>query len=118
MISPSGSVSVGQGSSQAFTITPNSGYAVSGVVVDGSSVGAISSYTFSNVQTAHTISATFTQSQYTLTVNVSPTIGGTVTKSPNQSTYYYGDVVDVDRVPQLQLHVLRLEWRWDGDWDD
>jgi hypothetical protein len=65
VISPSGSVSVSQGSGQSFTVTPNSGYVVSSVVVDGSSVGAVSSYTFSNVQESHTISASFTQQSQT-----------------------------------------------------
>ncbi len=48
-ISPSGSVSVSQGGSQAFTITANTGYQVADVKVDGTSVGAVSSYTFTNV---------------------------------------------------------------------
>jgi len=58
-ISPLGSVRVNKGASQSFSITPNSGYKVSGVTVDGSSVGAVASYTFSNVQANHSISATF-----------------------------------------------------------
>lgn len=58
-ISPSGSVVVNSGSSQAFTITANSGYKVGVVTVDGVSQGAITSYTFSNVTANHTISATF-----------------------------------------------------------
>ncbi len=61
-ISPSGTVSVAQGANQTFTITPASGYAVSSVTVDGSSVGAVTSYTFSNVQANHTISAAFAAS--------------------------------------------------------
>lgn len=56
-ISPSGSVSVAYGGSQTFTITPNPGYRVRDVLVDGVSVGAVKSYTFSNVQAAHTIEA-------------------------------------------------------------
>jgi hypothetical protein len=58
-ISPSGSVSVNQGATQAFMIAANSGYSVSSVTVDGVNQGAIGSYTFSNVQGNHTISATF-----------------------------------------------------------
>jgi hypothetical protein len=61
-ISPSGTVTVNQGASQTFTITPNSGYVVSTVTVDGASAGAVTTYTFSNVQANHTISATFTAS--------------------------------------------------------
>ncbi len=58
-ISPSGSVSVLEGNSQPFTITPASGYHISDVTVDGISKGAISTYTFENVTDAHTIEATF-----------------------------------------------------------
>jgi hypothetical protein len=58
-ITPSGSVSVNYGGSQSFTITANAGYYIVDVAVNGSSVGAVSSYTFNSVQTAYTISATF-----------------------------------------------------------
>jgi hypothetical protein len=58
-ISPVGSSSVASGSSLTYTITPVTGYAVADVLVDGSSVGAVTSYTFSSVTANHTISATF-----------------------------------------------------------
>lgn len=58
-ISPSGSVGVQFGASQTFAISASTCFHVSAVVVDGSSVGAVSSYTFSNVQANHTISASF-----------------------------------------------------------
>lgn len=58
-ISPSGNVTVAQGASQTFTITPNSGYAVGSVTVDGVNVGAVTTYTFSNVQAGHNITASF-----------------------------------------------------------
>lgn len=58
-ISPSGDVTVNQGSDKPFTITPDTGYQIEDVLVDGSSVGAVSSYTFINVTEDHTISATF-----------------------------------------------------------
>lgn len=47
------------GASQTFTITPDPGYEIADVLVDGKSIGAVSSYTFNNVTTDHTISATF-----------------------------------------------------------
>jgi hypothetical protein len=59
-ISPSGAVSVTSGGSQTFTITPNSGYRINAVTVDGTGQGAISTYTFTNVTATHTITATFT----------------------------------------------------------
>ena len=58
-ISPSGSVSVPYNGNQLFTITPNKGYRIQDVRVDGVSVGAIETYTFSNLQVAHTIEAVF-----------------------------------------------------------
>src|SRR5204863_17557 len=58
-ISPSGTVTVTCGGSQSFTITPASCYAIVNVVVDGSSVGPVASYTFNNVTAGHTISASF-----------------------------------------------------------
>lgn len=58
-ISPSGSVSVSAGNSQTFSITASSGYQIQDVEVDGTSKGAISSYTFTNVNSNHAISVTF-----------------------------------------------------------
>jgi len=58
-ISPSGSITVNQDSDKSFTITPDTGYQIDDVLVDGSSVGAVSLYTFTNVTQDHTISATF-----------------------------------------------------------
>jgi photosystem II stability/assembly factor-like uncharacterized protein len=58
-ISPSGNVEVWAGNSKPFTITPSSNYEISDVLVDGVSVGAVSSYTFPPVSDNHTISASF-----------------------------------------------------------
>jgi hypothetical protein len=59
-ISPNGSVSVAYGENQTFTITADPGFSITDVVVDGESQGAISSYTFINVQSnEHTIVAYF-----------------------------------------------------------
>lgn len=58
-ISPSGAVPVACNASQAFTITPAAGHAILDVFVDGSSVGAVSSYSFTNVVADRTIAATF-----------------------------------------------------------
>jgi hypothetical protein len=58
-IAPSGSVSVNYGANQTFSITAATGYHVASVLVDGGSVGAVTSYTFTNVTANHTISASF-----------------------------------------------------------
>lgn len=58
-IDPSGDVTVNEGDNQTFTIKPDIGYVIDGVLVDGTSVGAVSSYEFTNVTQNHTIYATF-----------------------------------------------------------
>jgi predicted ester cyclase len=71
-ISPSGDVTVDKGASKTFTITPNSGYAVEDVKVDGASVSAVTTYTFTNVTANRTISVTFktaSVTQYKITAS-------------------------------------------------
>ena len=58
-ISPAGEIAVREGASQTFTFTPDSRYAVADVTVDGVSVGAVQTYTFENVDRAHTIAVSF-----------------------------------------------------------
>lgn len=58
-ISPSGSTSVAFGGRKTYTVTPDSGYSISDVLVDGKSVGTVSSYTFADITKAHTIQAVF-----------------------------------------------------------
>ena len=74
-ISPAGWTSVGEGGEQTFTITPDEGYAVAKVLVDGRSVGAVTSYTFRDVTQDHTIEAVF------MKANGNPQTGVTVTRS-------------------------------------
>ena len=62
-ISPSSAAVVSRGMNQIFTITPAANYAIADVLVNGVSVGAVPSYTFSNVSANYSISASFTTSQ-------------------------------------------------------
>jgi hypothetical protein len=59
-INPSGTQFAYPGSSFTFTITPDAGYKISNVTVDGVSQGPMSTYSFDNVQSGHEISASFT----------------------------------------------------------
>lgn len=59
IISPSGNVSVKRGEDQSFHINPINGYRISDVIVDGKSVGAVSTYTFDSVKANHTIQVKF-----------------------------------------------------------
>src|SRR5205814_982446 len=91
-ISPNGSVVVNQGANQTFTITPNACYHVQDVLVDGSSVGAVTSFTFTNVQANHTIAASFAiNGPFTITASagtggaISPSGAVSVTCGANQT---------------------------------
>ena len=88
-ISPSGDVVVDYGSDQTFKITPDVGYQVEDVLVDGSSVGAVTSYTFTNVTANHTISASFTIIQYTITASAGP--NGSINPSGDVLVNYGAD---------------------------
>ena len=84
-ISPNGNVSVREGSDRTFTITPDKGYAVSNVKIDGKSIGAVRSYTFENVRHAHTIEVIF------MKAGGSPQTGVFVDVATGS---YYEDAVD------------------------
>ena len=84
-ISPSGWTSVRDGWDQTFTITPDKGYAVAKVLVDGKSVGSVKSYTFKNVTKDHTIEAIFMKS------NGNPATGVFVDVAEGN---YYEEAVD------------------------
>ena len=60
-ITPNGDVSVKEGASQTFAIAADNGYEIADVLVDGSSVGAVETYTFDEVKANHTISASFSK---------------------------------------------------------
>ncbi|MFN8586384.1 MAG: FlgD immunoglobulin-like domain containing protein [Candidatus Eisenbacteria bacterium] len=78
-ITPSGSVAVDDGNDQAFTIAGDVNYHVADVLVDGVSVGAVGTYTFTNVTTDHTIAASFAINAHTITASASA--GGSITPS-------------------------------------
>jgi C1A family cysteine protease len=81
-ISPSGFIEVCHGCSQTFTINPDSGYLIHDVFVDGGSIGAVPSHTFSNVTSNHTISSSFiVQPITTHTINASSGVGGQISPS-------------------------------------
>ena len=72
-VSPTGAVSLVAGRSQTFTFTPESGYTVDTVTVDGVSIGAAASYTFANVLADHTLSVTFkVPAVFTITASTGP----------------------------------------------
>jgi hypothetical protein len=112
-ISPTGSVTVTSGSAQTFNFTPNAGYQLSTLTVDGVSKSLSSSYTFSNVQSAHSIAVTYSLiPTYTIVASsdtngsISPSgsvtvsSGSTQTFSFTPNTGFHLATLLVDSVPQ------------------
>jgi M6 family metalloprotease-like protein len=103
-ISPAGSVTVAQGADQTFTMTPESGYKVADVLVDGNSEGSVNAYTFNSVSSDHTIEATFEvddNNPPTVPLLISPEngktgLGSTVVFMWHDSTDPDGDTVTYD----------------------
>ncbi len=85
-IDPDGENEVAAGSTVVYTITPAAGYEIEDVTVDGQSVGAVSTYTFENVEADHTIAATFSALQFTITATAGA--NGTITPAGVQTVNY------------------------------
>ena len=112
-ISPSGLVPVACGGGRTFTITPGAHYHIADVLVDGVSVGTPASYTFSSVNTVHTIQAIFALDAYTLTIISTGTGAGTTTPSAGIHEYGYGSVVNLSASPSASSTFDG----WTGDLD-
>ena len=101
-ISPQGSVSVNYGSNQSFSINPNPGYQVADVKVNGISAGAVTSYSFANVTTKHTIQASFSAlGSYALTLTQTGTGTGNVSTNPVGTLYNAGTTVTLTAIPDV-----------------
>ncbi len=106
IISPSGLVTVNYGGSQAFMITPNPGYHVAEVKVDGISVGAVLSYTFDNVTSGHTIEVIFSINHYTITATAGP--NGAISPS-GTIVLNYGESQTFNIIPDSQYRVAEVK---------
>lgn len=128
-ISPSGTIVVNTGGSQAFTITPDDGWQVLDVLVDGASVGAVTSYAFNGVTANHTIAASFTpviagvfDGPLALALarpHPNPSVGATMLSfSLAVAAHARIEIVDAGG-RRVALHegafaAGRYQWRWDG----
>jgi hypothetical protein len=123
-IAPSGSVKVGRGQDQVFTITPaDSGYfIIDDVIVDGSSVGAVATYKFTAVTVDHSIEARFIQCGSCLRLSM---VGkGSVRVNGTGSSYFLSEselpwLHRFDLYEKVQLEAVdKGEWsfsHWSGD---
>jgi Divergent InlB B-repeat domain len=101
-ISPSGMVSVLAGGSQALTITPEPGYRILSVIVDGANAGAVNSYKFTNIQADHSIAAYFKAITYTLTATAEA--NGAIS-TPGVNTVNLGSSMTFTITPSAGYHV-------------
>jgi hypothetical protein len=99
-ISPVGALTVNSGSSQTFVISADVGYQVNKVMVDGVPVGALASYSFTNVTANHVISASFanivlpTATATTSTPSPTPTLPPVSTDLSNWTAEAYDPLID------------------------
>ncbi|HMD14093.1 MAG TPA: SdrD B-like domain-containing protein, partial [Bacteroidota bacterium] len=101
-VAPNGSVIVSYGDSVTFSFVPNLGYHVSDVVVDGNSIGQVTSYKFLNVTSSHTIIVSFTITGFTIT----PTAGINGTISPiGPVNINYGNDTSFTIIPNTGYHI-------------
>ncbi len=107
-ISPADSATVNNGASQTFTITPNIGYHVLSVQVDGVSAGVGTSYTFTHVTADHTISVSFEID--TFAINFVSSNNGTLTGTTSQTVSYNGSATAVTAAPATGCHFVN----WTG----
>ncbi|MBS4027615.1 MAG: hypothetical protein KGZ58_03165, partial [Ignavibacteriales bacterium] len=104
-ITPTGPITANYGSNQQFTISPNTGYHIDSVFVDGSYVGNTSPYTITNVISNRTISAKFAINQYTITV-ATPT-NGTISPTGPVTTNY-GTSQTFTITPNTGYHIVNV----------
>lgn len=104
-ISPAGTVGVGDGATPTYTITPDPGYMVADVLVNGLSVGAVSQYVFPAVHANQTIAASFAPVLYPL--NIVASGSGTITRNPDLALYAPGSSVTITATPDAG-------WSFDG----
>lgn len=104
-ITPNGVSIFNHGDSITYTITPDTGYIIKFVEVDGKYIGKINQYTFTNITTNHTIRAEFEKQIIYVTITHSD--GGRVT--PNGFiTYYYGDSLNATINPENGFIVANI----------
>ena len=102
-ISPNTAQNVNYGGSQTFTYSANTGYSVTSVLVDGSSVSITGSYTFSSVSASHSIAVSSTLNTYTITASAG--LGGSITPTTNVN---YGANQAFIYTPNTGYHVTQV----------
>jgi len=101
-ISPGGVTTVIYQGSQQYTITPDPGYHIENVFVNGEAVGAVPEFLFTNVHANHTIQARFGINSYTITPSAGH--GGSILPR-DPVTVEYGGIIDLLITPETGYHI-------------
>ena len=123
-ITPNGDVSVKEGASQTFAVAAGNGYKIADVLVDGSSVGAVESYTFAEVKANHTITVSFNKTATGVEFDNDfeqdefPGHGWTVKSSRTDTpyTWYKGTNTTLNSSKQARIDMDYYESSGWGDW--
>jgi len=89
------------------SIIPKEGHHVVDVTVDGVSKGPISTYTFDNVTSNHTIQAAFEINKYNITTSASPSGSGALSCAPNPVSH--GSTSNCTITPYTGYHITDVK---------
>jgi|GEM_PF-3705341 len=112
VIAPAGQVEVDSGASQSFAITPDTGYQIADVLVDGISAGQGSSYVFENVVTDRTITAIFSKNVYSVTFAAD--VNGSISGDTEQTVVDGADCSTVRAVANSGCHFVNWSGGYSG----
>jgi hypothetical protein len=87
-VTPVGASSVSSGGSKSYNITPDAGYSVASLIIDGKGATPATTYTFTNVTSDHTIYASF--------IDTSKTVCSGSQCAPGNTFYQCSDGIDND----------------------
>lgn len=77
---------------QEFTMNPDRGYEVENIIIDGTPIGSANNYIFVDVNSTHTIGATFRPTTYKITYK----LNGGIVDNVNPSTYTILDSITLN----------------------
>jgi len=106
---PEGNIEVIHRNDQNFQITPDTGYHITDVLVNGESIGTVESYIFEDVQQSHSIHAEFAINVYNITALPNDETFGTITGTGN---FEHFQEVSLTATPATGYHFVN--WTEDG----
>ena len=113
-LDPSGDLSLPFGTNQTFTITPDQGYHVDSVVVDGVDQGSVPSYTFNSISSNHSIAAYFGKTSVRLAMKAfleGGYLGGSQMRTTLRSAGYLATRFPGKSIPAMAVDSISLEIR-------